>query len=495
MKFLSRQYFFILGAVIFVLYSFLRLKHIYFENVGYTYDQGRDFLKAAEIVLYKNLTFIGPVTGIQGLYHGAEWYYILTIPFLLFGGNPVGFYYFNYLIQALVFVIFILFLSKFFGRLTALIISLLIATSGYFIFCSIFVGNNIMVLPSLALLLIANFYLLEKESTGKKWPVIIAGLTLGLVAEFEFAFGLMLIPTYFIATILFKKLRPLVYGRQSVFFLPALIIPFLPRVLFEIKNNFLQTKTLYAFITEPKYYNPKGYWEILTDRANLFGGYYKSIFPSDWFAYAFIISIAAITFLSRKNNKIIYLRSLKFYIYLLTLLFILSTLFKDNFWSNYYEGIHFIYLFAIGILLTPKKISPTLMKFKLLVIFVLLIWGARQFIIEFNKPKKLSDLGMQTEIVEYIQAASDKEYCVKIYTPPVIPYTYEYLFLHKKISTDSTIPSKEWVKDTCWFIIEEDDYKIREQQWTENNLPKTAKVELKKTFTRVTVMKVKRIPQ
>src|SRR3990167_10170849 len=82
-----------------ILFSYFRLKPIYFQTVGYTYDQGRDFLKAAEIVLYKNPTFIGPTTGIQGLFHGAWYYYILVIPFILFGGAPIGFYHFNFFLH------------------------------------------------------------------------------------------------------------------------------------------------------------------------------------------------------------------------------------------------------------------------------------------------------------------------------------------------------------------------------------------------------------
>jgi hypothetical protein len=58
-------------AAIISIYLILRIKPLLAHSVAYTYDQGRDMMKAAEIVLYKNPTFIGPTTGIEGLFHGA----------------------------------------------------------------------------------------------------------------------------------------------------------------------------------------------------------------------------------------------------------------------------------------------------------------------------------------------------------------------------------------------------------------------------------------
>src|SRR3989338_10534349 len=98
----------IIGAALFIfvifLFCYFRLKPLYFQTVGYTYDQVRDFLKAAEIITEKNITFIGPTPGIPGVFHGDWYFYLLTIPFLLFGGAPIGFYYFNFFVQFFSFI-------------------------------------------------------------------------------------------------------------------------------------------------------------------------------------------------------------------------------------------------------------------------------------------------------------------------------------------------------------------------------------------------------
>ena len=53
-------------------------------------DQGRDALKAAQIIKEKNLPFIGPMASIGNVYLGPLYYWAIT-PFLwLFGFNPIG---------------------------------------------------------------------------------------------------------------------------------------------------------------------------------------------------------------------------------------------------------------------------------------------------------------------------------------------------------------------------------------------------------------------
>src|SRR3989344_3994821 len=153
----------VIFGITILIFSYLRLTPIYTQTVGYTYDQGRDFLKAAEIVLYKNPTFIGPTTGIMGIYHGAWWYYVLSIGFLLFNGLPIGFYYLNFFIQLLVFITVLIFVWKRFDSLTQIILGLVVATSPYLIFTNILLANNVMAIAPFLFLLLTTILLLEKK--------------------------------------------------------------------------------------------------------------------------------------------------------------------------------------------------------------------------------------------------------------------------------------------------------------------------------------------
>jgi hypothetical protein len=80
---------------------------------------------------------------------------------------------------------------------------------------------------------------------------------------------------------------------------------------------------------------------------------------------------------------------------------------------------------------------------------------------------------------------------LRIYTPPVFSYTYDYLFLYHHNKFQTQIAQKEWVDNTCWFILEKDDFKERKQKWIVDNIPNKNEVISKKLFKDVDVLKIK----
>ncbi len=484
-----------IGAFLLILcvFCYFRLKPIYSQTVGYTFDQGRDFLKAAEVILYGKPTFIGPTTGIMGIFHGAWWYYLLTIPFVLFRGSPIGFYYFNFFIQLGAFFLLAIFLKKYFDLFTAYIISLLVAVSPYFISTSIFLGNNVIVLPFLLLFLIVNFLIIEKKIKKKERTfAFLLGLFLGFIAEFEFAFGLLLIPTYFILLLGFPPIRTYIFkSKRWAIYLIGLLIPFLPRIFFELRHGFLQTKTLLSFLLHPKLFTPKPYADVFKDRQNLFVGYFKGIFTHDPVAITILIAVIFCLSFTLYKKSLVYKNFLYFLFLLLGLLFVFSTLYKDTFWVNYYEGIQYIFLLITAVSLAKTKSFKYLTLIKSLLIIVIIFFASQSLIKELKSKPNFVGLPLrnQLNVVLYVQSQEKNlaKYCVKIYTPPVIPYTYNYLFLSRKLSSNIATPDDNWVHNRCWFIIETDDYKKRQTDWIKANIPQAAKVLTSKMLNGVTI--------
>lgn len=459
---------------IYSLFVFNRIPSLLSHYVAYTYDQGRDFIAGAHIIINHKIPFIGPTTGINGLFHGSWWYYLLTLPYLLFKGVPIGYYWFNFFIQFILIISLIMFLKKEFGVLVAVIFGLLISISPYFIFMSLFVGNNSMVLPSLLLFLICNYYLF-KESTTPPLLLIIAGLSLAFVGEFELSFGIFLIPLYFSAVIIFRSLRTIILHKKGLYFLLGLVIGFTPRILFELKNSFTQTRVLLSFFLHPKLYNnPSPYFNRVSERWILFKGYYFEMFSERYFACIFLISIifiTVITVISVIKHKTKIQPVVFFYTYLLGGLFFLSTLYKDFFWKNYYEGIHYIFLFVFISLMGQFVYKQyTVLKRAILLSLALGlgILGCVSFFGAYNKPP-FDGLQVQETVANYILKNQNQtqEYCLRVYTPSVIPHTYNYLFLINKMK-----PNSEWINGTCWFIVEADSYKKRRDDWLVIHEPK-----------------------
>ncbi len=458
-----------------LLFFYIRLPSLLAHSVAYTYDQGRDFMAGAHIVLSHDIPFIGPTTGINGLFHGSWWYYLLSVPYLIFHGAPIGYYWFNFFIQFTSLVVLMVFLKKEFGTLVSLLFGLFVALAPYFIFMSLFVGNNSMVLPSLLTLLICSFYLF-KDKKASSLLLFVTGLSLVFVGEFELSFGILLLPLYFVAVLLFKPLRNAIFQKKGLFFLLGLIVGFAPRILFEFKNSFSQTRVLFSFLFHPKFYNnPAPYLNRFNERLTLFKEYYFEMFSQRFCGYVFLVSLFTITILiiiSLFKKKIKRKPVLFFYLYLLSGLFFLSTLYKDFFWKNYYEGIHYIFLF-IFISLVGQNVGAKYLQIKrailmsiccgLGIIALISIRGT------FLNSVPFDGLQVQETVTKSILKNQDqsKAYCLRIYTPSVIPHTYNYLFLINKMK-----PSSEWVNGTCWFIVESDSYKKRRDDWLEVNEPK-----------------------
>src|SRR5258708_2135392 len=58
------------------------------DNFIFNIDNARDLVDVREMVELRKLRFIGPTSGIEGLYDGPAWYYLLAIPYVLSSGNP-----------------------------------------------------------------------------------------------------------------------------------------------------------------------------------------------------------------------------------------------------------------------------------------------------------------------------------------------------------------------------------------------------------------------
>lgn len=463
-------------ALVLALFCYFRVKPIFFQTVPYTYDQGRDFLKAEEIVRYVNPTFIGPTTGIQGLHHGAWWFYFLSIVFFIFNGWPPGFYYGIFFFTFLSTLLFFLFLKKNFHFLTALLFLLMVTVSPYFIKIAFFPGNNILT-PSAVLLLIYSVYKFFK--TQKLKFIFLVGLALGLVFETEVSFGFFLIPPFIIISLFFKEFRAVLKNKSFIaLFILGLFIPFLPRLLFNLKNHFIEITDSIHFLKSTPPTNPQSLSGAFHDRVYLFVKYYQDIIY-DHNSYVAIGMIVAVVFgiaVAYKKLKREIRSSILFFssIIMGTLLF--SLLNKNNFfWDNYLEGIHYIYLFLILLgfeaLLLIKKQSWT----AYIIIAAFMLFGIIQ--LTSTNTKKIPTIGLRADVmtIDYLyKQTNNKDFCVRIYTPPIVPYTYNYLISYYSKVKKFKEPTKDFKNNMCWYIIDKESYAERLIEWRKANIPEKA---------------------
>lgn len=181
------------------------------------FDQGRDALAVLHLVKTLNPVFVGPWTSISGLFFGPGWYYLLTPAYLLTQGSPLagaGTMFFLGLIG-----IFLAY--KYLGVYEAVIMTAaplwLILSTG---------AGNASPMAFLGLLLVI--------ALKKNWPAFWLGIILGLGFHFSSALAvlwLLVVPWL---------VKPKQWPKLAL----GIFLTFIPQLLFEIKNNFIEAKSV-----------------------------------------------------------------------------------------------------------------------------------------------------------------------------------------------------------------------------------------------------------
>lgn len=472
--------------IVIFIFVYLRITPIINQTVPYTYDQGRDFLKIEEIFRDKNITFIGPTTGIQGVYHGVWWYYFLIIPYLLFSGWPQGFYFFLFFINLLVNLFIYKYLEKNYSFASGLFFLSIISISTFFIRTAFFASNNNLT-PLFVVLFIYSLYQVFK--TKKSVYLFLTGLSLGFIFETEMALGLFIIPSFLIIYFLYSKFKNLPV------ILSGLAIPIIPRILFELKNNFSQTKSFFSYLTSGKLEHSVQFIGLIQERLMLFWENWKSIFYQESYIMAVLfILLLSVLLILRNKLKDSKKTFINFLVLLLILIFAFSLLVKNGFFWNYYiDGIQYIFVMLLvsSFYLLEKNKKTLYFAYFLLTLIVFLNLFA--FIKDINNKKSIPLIGLRADdsIVKYILEKNKNEnFCLKIYTPPVFPFTYRYLFDYHTKKISDTYLMKEPVNNQCWYIIDYDDDKERVNDWKKKNIPTEGKLIKSKIFDNKTVVEL-----
>lgn len=115
---------------------------------------------------------------------------------------------------------------------------------------------------------------------------------------------------------------------------------------------------------------------------------------------------------------------------------------------------------------------------------LLIITGVASLYNRIKQPFKATGLYVPEYFVKKIYSENQaKEFCSKIYTPPVIPYTWNYLFKYYSRKLNTSEPKPDPINNTCYFIIEDEakGYEFRIEEWRKNNIPEDSQL-IKKEY-------------
>lgn len=437
-------------------------------NPIFGFDQGREMLAAKSIIVDHNPILIGTeigagVAGISGIFQGPIYYYLLTVPFVLFNGNPVG-GVFLMLFFGLLSVFFgFYFGKKLFGESGGLILALLMSISPIFISQSRFMWSPNP--PTFFILL--SFYFIYLFSEKKNIYIFLAAFFAGFIYNFELAVSVPLsIALIIYSLFIFRK------KIKSYFYLIlGFLFGYLPMIIFELRHELLGIRGLVKYLLSSNSGTGSVNWSLFFEHSKSFIYNFKDTFPFNNVNFSILFIIFLITSFiyllkTEKNKKIKHFFS--FLTLLLFINFLVFSFLKNTVWNYYLTDLSLSYLLIFSYIVFSfykrKYLRLKLISLTILVFFVLLGVNSaiKTSIYDYSDYGGTAKLMGKIDAIDYIyNDAKDKNFNVLVFSPPIYTYPYDYILSWYGKEKYGFVPGNE-KKGTFYLLIEPDNSQI----WT-----------------------------
>lgn len=324
----------IVCALIIIVSTFFASWSAIHGDIIFHTDIARDFLLMEDVVRNKPLTLLGPRSGgIPGVFHGPLWTYLNVPAFIIGNGNPAVVGWFWVLLYAAGVYIAFKVGSKMFSDNVGWVAATITSVMSAFSVPDLFNPFGAVVFAPVFIYLLFR-YIKSSKLSDLLWCL----LTLGAIIQFQMAFGVPIL-------VLLMPLLALVIVRNKKylhFFAPLiLLIPLSSFILFDLKHEFLQTRSVLNYLNGKNNVvtSDKNYSDILNTRIDSIVNVGPGFLTSDnkWLLYIILALYGFSVYRSFKNKKF---EKLKLFYFLFSYFYIgywLMTVFYKGFiWGYYY---------------------------------------------------------------------------------------------------------------------------------------------------------------
>lgn len=454
----------VLIVVIFIVAILLRGVEVYNGNYIFNFDAGRDLLVARSIVEQHKLTLIGAEigsgsAGINGIFQGPGYYYLLAVAYWLYHGDPYGALLMMFVFGMATLVAVYWTVKKIFDEDTAIVALFLTAVSPLIASQSRFIWAPHPASLFVVLFLFVVYLVPKKPRLYAPLAIFLAGMTY----HFEFAMTIPMILAFLIAMPLIYKIRDL---RTYLYSFASLFVVFSPLLLFEMRHGFMAFHSILSYST-PKGPVGKDVWFLrITDHLGPYIANAKNSFPTekglipDWIFS--ILAGALILVLALRRNK--YFR---FLLLLLGTSYVSFLLLNNIIWDYYLIHAHFVFIYALAyvfVLCLKKVRKRNWAKIGIAVLAVLflsmivssvnrIITNIRYDVNDFGGVEKIK--GKKVAIDYVYNDAKGKPFSEFTFMAPIYTYPYDYLFQTYAKDKYGYVPGNQ-KKGLVYLIIEPD---------------------------------------
>lgn len=476
-----------LFSVILILTLLLSSRMIFAGDFYYLADQARDMLLTQDIVDNRNLTLIGTHSGLGGFFHGPLWLYLLIPFYILGGGDPFTFAY-AYILIALITVTVGYFVgASLYGKKAGLFFAFLLAVSP-----SVweYVPNTIGV-NMVPLVFLLMFYFLVKYIRGDQWSYIFAIFFAGLSLQFETALPLILLPVVIGSYLLNKKaLKNL---KLMLFSFLSLCVSLSTFILFDLKHNFLMTKSLLSLFSSGK--REQGYLEFndrIVSHGKSLQGVYESVLIDKTLLLEGLLILIIVSFvyflfkrkitLKKDAKELAYLATFPFSIFIFYLFYAYPV------FPEYLLGLTIPVALALTVI--GKHLWSTVSGKMLIAFFVsitVIVAGQqimKEYVTPYHDNQTSGSYKNQKAVAEWImQDSNGKAFGYFVYSPSTFTYGMDYLLWWETKSKGLPKPESKKLPTTYLILYPPlaNDHGAH-AFWKKTKIRTNARVLAKKTF-------------
>lgn len=476
---------------------FLRLPPLLPDRFVFFLDAARDLSLIDQFIQTSKPMLIGGRSGIQGIFHGPLWLYMVTPLFLIAKGNPYMTVLLSIICYTFTLVVVSYLLSKYFySRRFAIIFTLLISTaSGLITFTPTLTNAHMAPIVFIVFLFAGISYM-----RGNQKAIIWQFIMIGLCIHFEAAFAVFL-PVLILLQSLISKQIPSV--KNSIIGLILLGFTVCNYIFFELRHALLMTNTALNLLTG-KLTPPADslHLQVFSVRAvdRLLGLFDYFLRPAALFnsglnivfaCFILIISIWLLIKLKQTESKreIFWLLSIPFVYYLIFMLY------KQILWGHYSFALYSSASLLLALILFKSLEQKGWIQISAKIFMGLIVISIVIAIVKVPitiASKSSREYKAQYEAASYVIRDGVAPIHYFVYDPGQLTYKMDYIFKYvskvnnKQIDTTKT--------DVIYvFLYPAPIWNPGGGQWWKENILKTnGKVLIEKKFGNIiTVQKIK----
>jgi hypothetical protein len=453
----------------------LRVVEVLSGNYLFGFDMGRDYLAAYTIAVNHKLTLIGAEVGagsagLNGLFHGPGYFYLIALMYRLFQGDPYGGIVLMFLFGAGALFLSYVTVKKMFGKAAALITLFLVGVSPLIATQSRFIWNS----HPTSFFIVLVLYFAYCISKNPRVYAPLALFTAGMIYHFELAISVPIVLALCISLPVIYRIKDV---RTYLYSLGATIFAFSPFLLFEMRHGWIAVRSLWLYVFGGTASSNGISLIRISDHAQSYFNNATNSFIIDWgilplwvFKALLVGLFISIPVISRKIKDPVKRNFFSFLFLMLCVSYVVLLLLNNSIWDYYLIHAHFVFIYvfaylgAISISNMHKSIWYKVLSVILATFLISMIKSSYTRMV-MNYRYDYYDLGGVEKIkgkkmaIDYIyQNAQGKPFSEFTFMAPIYTYPYDYLFKTYAKQKYGYVPGNE-KKGLVYLIIEPDGSK------------------------------------